>query len=61
MSDNSPKRDKSHSSKLTLWLIVVLLLVLFIVGAATALLSAPEPQIMAPGPNYSNQEPRENI
>jgi len=61
MSDSQNSSGQSSTSKLTLWLIVALLMVLFIVGAAVALLSAPEPQIMAPGPNYSNQEPRENI
>lgn len=61
--NESQEKDNSASrgSRLVLPLIVALILVLFAVGAAVALFADTETQIMAPGPHYSQQEPRENI
>lgn len=53
--------QRKHASSLTMGLIVALILVIFAIGVAVAILSSPEPTVMAPGQNFYTQEPRENI
>lgn len=53
--------EKRSPSKLLVLIFALLILVAFIMGVVVSAVTAPEPNVMAPGPSYFHEEPLEHI